>query len=101
MVPAMCSNAFVRSSTGNLTVARHVEVIADVVEATVVDVILPTLVKTQAHALRRGRAVNDDERDDSHQCMQEVIPNTPAKAVTTVTITLRIMPHTDFDFFII
>lgn len=99
MIPAMCSNAFVRSSTVNLTVARHVEVIADVVEATVVDVILPTLVKTQAHALRRGRAVNDDERDGSHQCMQEVIPNTPAKAVTTVTITLRTMPHTDFDFF--
>jgi hypothetical protein len=31
--------------------------------------------------------------------MQEVIPNTPAKAVATVAITLRTMPHTDFDFF--
>ena len=64
-----------------------------------VDVIPPTVVKTQAHALRRGRAVNDNECDGSHQCMQEVIPNIPAKAVATVTITLRTMPHTDFDFF--
>ena len=98
MVPAMCSNAFVRSSTVNLTVARHVEVIADVVEATVVDVILPTLVKTQAHALRRGRAVNDGKRDDSHRPMQELKPNTPARAVATATMVLRTMPHTDFDF---
>ena len=99
MVPAMCSNAFVRSSTVNLTVARHVEVIANVIEATVADVTPPTVVKTQAHALRRGRAVNDNECDSSHQCMQEVTPNTPAKAVTTVTITLRTTPHTDLDFF--
>lgn len=98
MVPAMCSNAFVRSSTVNLTVARHVEVIADVVEATVVDVILPTLVKTQAHALRRGRAVNDDRRGGSHRPMQELRPNTPASAVATATIDLRMIPHTDFDF---
>ena len=99
MIPAMCSNAFVRSPTVNFTVTCHVEVIANVIEATMVDVIPPTVVKTQAHALRRGRAVNDNECDGSHQCMQEVIPNTPAKAVTTVTITLRTMPHTDFDFF--
>lgn len=30
--------------------------------------------------------------------MQEVKPNTPANAVATVIITLRTMPHTDFDF---
>lgn len=30
--------------------------------------------------------------------MQEVRPNTPAKVVATVIITLRTMPHTDFDF---
>lgn len=99
MIPAMRSDAFIRSSAVNLTVARHVEMIANVIEATVADVIPPTVVKTQAHALRRGRAVNDNERDGSHQCMQEVIPNTPAKAVATVTITLRTMPHADFDFF--
>ena len=73
--------------------------VADVTEAAVANVIAAAIFKAQVHALRRGRAVNDDERDDSHQCMQEVIPNTPAKAVTTVTITLRTMPHTDFDFF--
>lgn len=50
MVPAMCSNAFVRSSTVNLTVARHIEVVANVIEAAVADVILPTVVKTQGVA---------------------------------------------------
>lgn len=30
--------------------------------------------------------------------MQDVIPKTPANAVATVMITLRTMPHTDFDF---
>ena len=98
MVPAMCSNAFVRSSTVNLTVARHVEVIADVVEATVVDVILPTLVKTQAHALRRGRAMNNEQGNRAHGYLQEPRPKAPAKAVATVMITLSTMPHTDFDF---
>lgn len=99
MIPAMRSDAFIRSSAVNFTVTCHVEVITDVVETTMPDVIPPAVVKAQAHALRRGRAVNNNERDSSHQCMQEVIPNTPAKAVTTVTITLRTMPHTDLDFF--
>ena len=54
MIPAMCSNAFVRSPTVNFTVTCHVEVIANVIEATMVDVIPPTVVKTQAHALRRA-----------------------------------------------
>lgn len=30
---------------------------------------------------------------------QDVMPNTPASAVATVITTLRIIPHTDFDFF--
>lgn len=30
---------------------------------------------------------------------QDVMPNTPACAVATVITTLRIIPHTDFDFF--
>lgn len=99
MIPAMRSDAFIRSSAVNFTVTCHVEVITDVVKSTVSDVIPPAVVKAQAHALRRGRAVNDNECDSSHQCMQEVTPNTPAKAVTTVTITLRTTPHTDLDFF--
>ena len=47
MVPAMCSNTFVRSSTVNLTVTCHVEVITDVVKSTVSDVIPPAVVKAQ------------------------------------------------------
>ena len=42
--------------------------------------------------------MNDDKRDDSHRPMQEVRPNTPASAVATAMIDLRMMPHTDFDF---
>lgn len=33
--------------------------------------------------------------------MQEVRPNTPANAVATVTITLRIIPHLEDDFSLI
>ena len=54
MIPAMSSDTFVRSSAVNFTVTCHVEVIADIIEATVPDVVPPTIVKAQAHALRRG-----------------------------------------------
>ena len=62
------------------------------------DVVVAAIFKAQAHALRRGRTMNDDKRDDSHRPMQEVRPNTPASAVATAMIDLRTMPHTDFDF---
>ena len=85
----------------NFSVARHVEVITDVAKAAMTDMIHTTVFKTQAHALRRGRAVNDDKRDDSHRPMQELRPNTPANAVANATMDLRIMPHSDFDFVLI
>ena len=99
MIEAMRSDFFRWAATVNLTVTSYVEVIADVTEAAVANVIAAAIFEAQAHALRRGRAVNDNEGDGSHQGMQEVKPNIPAKAVATVTITLRTMPHTDFDFF--
>ena len=40
----------------------------------------------------------DDRRGGSHRPMQELRPNTPASAVATATIDLRMIPHTDFDF---
>ena len=86
-----------------LTVLRHrsilsdVEVVADVAEAAA-DVLAAAVVKAQAHALGRGRAVNDGKRDDSHRPVKELKPNTPARAVATATMVLRTMPHTDFDF---
>ena len=58
----------------------------------------PPLFEARGHALRRGRAVNDDRRGGSHRPMQELKPNTPARAVATATMVLRTMPHTDFDF---
>ncbi len=62
-----------------------------------VDGMYAAIFKAQAHALGRGRAVNEDKRDDSHR-PQELMPNTPANAVATATMVLRTMPHTDFDF---
>ncbi len=67
MILTMRSDVLVRSSAVNFTVLSHVEVIADVAEVTVADVILLTVVKAQTYALRRSRAVNDDERDGSYQ----------------------------------
>lgn len=46
----------------NLSVACDVEVVADVAEAAA-DVLAAAVVKAQAHALGRGRAVNDGKRD--------------------------------------
>ena len=71
--------------------------VADVAEAAA-DVLAAAVVKAQAHALGRGRAVNDGKRDDSHRPVKELKPNTPARAVATATMVLRTMPHTDFDF---
>lgn len=99
MIPAMRSDAFIRSSAVNFTVTCHVEVITDVVKSTVSDVIPPAVVKAQAHALRRGRAMDNEQGDRSHTYRQAPNPKAPAIAVATVMITLRTMPHTDFDFF--
>ena len=97
MVLAMGADFLQRAAAVNLSVARDVEVVADVAEAAA-DVLAAAVVKAQAHALGRGRAVNDDRRGGSHRPMQELRPNTPASAVATATIDLRMIPHTDFDF---
>lgn len=99
VVQAMGADAFRRTSAVDGAVACQVEVIADVAEAAVADVVAAAVVKAQADALRRRRAVNDEERDGSHRPMQELTPNTPAKAVAMATIDLRMIPHTDFDDF--
>lgn len=95
---AMRTDFVQRTSAVNFSVTCQVEVIADVAEVAVEDVVVAAIFKAQAHALRRGRTMNDDKRDDSHRPMQEVRPNTPASAVATAMIDLRTMPHTDFDF---
>ena len=97
MVEAMRTDFFRGTTTMNLSVAGYVEMVADVAEAAA-DVLAAAVVKAQAHALGRGRAVNDGKRDDSHRPVKELKPNTPARAVATATMVLRTMPHTDFDF---
>ena len=96
VVLAMGADFLQRAAAVNLSVARDVEVVADVAEAAA-DVLAAAVVKAQAHALGRGRAVNDGKRDDSHRPVKELKPNTPARAVATATMVLRTMPHTDFD----
>ena len=98
MIEAMRSDFFRWAASVDLTVTSHVEMVTDVTEAAVPNVIAAAIFEAQAHALRRGRTMNDDKRDDSHRPMQEVRPNTPASAVATAMIDLRTMPHTDFDF---
>lgn len=99
MIEAMRAYLFRWTAAVDLTVASQVEMVADVAEAAVTDVITATILKAQAHALRRGRAMNNDEGNRAHGYLQAPNPKAPARAVARVMITLRTMPHTDFDFF--
>ena len=60
MIQAMRTNFFRRAASVDFTVTSHVEVIADVTEAAVANVIAAAIFEAQAHALRRGRAVNNE-----------------------------------------
>ena len=98
MIEAMRTGFFQRAASVNLAVARQIEMIADVAETTVEDVVAAAILKAQGHALRRGRAMNNEQGNRTHGYLQAPRPKAPAKAVATVMITLRTMPHTDFDF---
>ena len=98
MVFTMRTDFFQRAAAMNLSVACHVEMIADITETSVADMFPAAIFEAHVHALRRGLAMNDDKRNGSHRSMQELKPNTPASAVATATIDLRMMPHTDSDF---
>lgn len=98
VIQAMRTYLFRRTTAVYLTVARQVEMIADVTEAAVPDVVTAAILKAQAHALRRGRAMDDEKSNRAHGYLQAPRPKAPAMAVATVMITLRTMPHTDFDF---
>ena len=60
MIEAMRSDFFRRAASVNLTVTSHVEMVADVTEAAVANVIAAAIFKAQVHALRRGRAMNNE-----------------------------------------
>ena len=99
MVEAMRTDFLRWTATMDLPVAGYVEMVANVAEATVADVFATTILKAQAHALRRGRAMNNEEGNRTHGYLQAPKPKAPTMAVATVMITLRTMPHTFFDFF--
>ena len=96
---AMCTDFLQRATAVNLAVTGDVEMIPDILEPTVTDVVSPAIFKAQAHALRRGRAMNNEEGNRTHGYLQALKPKAPTMAVATVMITLRTIPHTDFDFF--
>ena len=98
MIEAMCTDFFQRTTAVYFAVARQIEMVAYVAEATVADVVAAAILKAQRHALRRGRAMNNEQGNRAHGYLQEPRPKAPAKAVATVMITLSTMPHTDFDF---
>ena len=96
VVQAVRPDTLQRPAVVHHPVARDVEVVADVTEATVPDVVLAALFKIKALPLAGGRAMKDNQRDGSHWLTQDEIPNTPARAVATATIALSTMLHTDF-----
>ena len=100
MSQAVRPDLFRRTSPVHLTVAGQVKVVTDVTEAAVPDVVTAAVLKAQAHALRRGRAMDNKQGNRAHGYLQAPNPRAPAIAVATVIITLRTIPHTDFfDFF--
>lgn len=98
VVAAVRACFFQRTAAVNHAVARHVEVVADVAEAAVEDVVKAAGLKAQRHALRRGGAMDDEQGNRAHGHLQELRPKAPARAVATVMMTLRTMPHADFVF---
>ena len=66
MIEAMRSDFFRWAASVDLTVTSHVEVIADVTEAAVANVIAAAIFEAQAHALRRGRAMNNKQCNGTH-----------------------------------
>ena len=46
--------------------AADVEMIPDILEPAVTDVVSPAIFKAQAHALRRGRAMNNKQCNGTH-----------------------------------
>lgn len=66
VVLAMCTDLLQRTATMDFTIARDVEMITDVTEATVVDVVVAAGLKVQVPPLGGGGTMDDDERYSSH-----------------------------------
>ena len=73
VVLAVGARLLFRSSGMDMSVARDVVVVADVTEVPVLHVVAFAGLEAQALALRRGRAVNDNQSDGSHTffCLTE------------------------------
>ena len=60
MIEAMRSDFFRWAASVDLTVTSHVEMVTDVTEAAVANVVAAAILEAQVHALRRGRAMNNE-----------------------------------------
>lgn len=98
-----------RTADVNLPVASDVEMIAYAGKSPLQMAAAESFHRKIAVATR-GAAMNYQEAylpivlietscSHAYRPPQDVMPNTPASAVATVITTLRIIPHTDFDFF--
>lgn len=94
VMKAMGSHVFQVPSLVDGSVAGDVEMIAYVAESTVVDVVVAAGFHRKALAFRCGTAVHNEQGNGSHgQLLQLWIPNTPATAVATVMMILRMNPQ--------
>ena len=66
VMEAMCTDFLQRATAVNLAVTGDVEMIPDILEPAVTDVVSPAIFKAQAHALRRGRAMNNKQCNGTH-----------------------------------
>lgn len=66
VMEAMCTDFLQRATAVNLAVTGDVEMIPDILEPAVTDVVSPAIFKAQAHALGRGRAMNNKQCNGTH-----------------------------------
>ena len=66
MIKAMRTDFFRGSSPVDFTVTGQVKVVTDVTETAVPDVVTAAVFKAQAHALGRGRAMNNKQCNGTH-----------------------------------
>lgn len=66
VMEAMRTGFLQRAAAVNLTVVGHIEMVSDIIETTMTDVVPPAILKAQAHALGRGRAMNNKQSNSTH-----------------------------------
>ena len=66
MVTAVCPDLFQRTALVDFSIPGDVEMIADVTESPVKDMILTASLRRKEFSLRRGAAMDDNQRNGAH-----------------------------------